>query len=148
MLGSSIQTVEYQQHSAPISLFSSQICDENKKCERFLFVLTFKILLRVRCVEHEYNLHLKPGMSQHGWLSLVVNRGFWYRETYWWQDVQGCTWSSGYFVRKILSLEHLSYLSFFFFVFFFIWFSYSNCLVEVKVQARIKIYFGGSMHFS
>ena len=31
--------------------------------------MTFKILLRVRYVEHENSLHFKPGMSQHRWLS-------------------------------------------------------------------------------
>ena len=66
MLGSSIQTVEYQQHSAPVSLFGPQICDENKVAKDFfLYCMTFKILLRVRYVEHENSLHFKPGMSQH-----------------------------------------------------------------------------------
>ena len=47
----------------------------------------------------------------------------------------------GYFVRKILSLDYSDVLA-------TVWFSDSNCLVEVKVQARFKLYFGGSMHLS
>ena len=139
MLGSSIQTVEHQQHSAPVSLFGWQICDENKVAKDFfLYWPQFKILLRVRCVEYEYNLHFKPGMSQHRWLSLVVNRGFWYKETYWWQDKGArdrvVILSAKYSVWSIRTCS--------------VWFWYSNCLVEVKVQARFKLYFGGSMHLS
>lgn len=116
--------LEYQQHSAPLSLiFGSQICDKNctrtrhialvekswRSVQREMFRnFIFKILLRVRCVEYEHNLHFKPGMSQHRWLSLVVNRGIWYIETYWWQDKGAREWL---FSPQILSLEYSDVLS-------------------------------------
>lgn len=68
------------------------------------------------------------------YLSLVANRGFWQRDLQ--MTRQGCTWSLVILSAKysVLSTRTCS-----------VWFSYSNCLVEVKVQARFKLYFGGSM---
>lgn len=71
------------------------------------------------------------------YLSLVANRGFWQRDLQ--MTRQGCTWSLVILFAKysVWSTRTCS-----------VWFSYSNCLVEVKVQARFKLYFGGSMHLS
>lgn len=79
MLGSSIQTVEYQQHSAPVSLFGWQICDEIK-----LRKISFYTDLSLRFY-YEYDVSststtyisslVCPKIDDY--LSLVVNRGFW-----------------------------------------------------------------------